>query len=68
MRERVEWLSHHPLVINVARIGQTFGQDPVALLREGGDPLLTDIRQAAVNVVNRDEEERNRKANRRQGR
>jgi hypothetical protein len=63
-RERVDWLSHHPLVINAARVGEVFGQDPIALLREEGDPLLTDIRLAALAVHNRDEEERGRRANR----
>lgn len=62
VRERVTWLSHHPMVINAARVGQTFGQDPIALLRDQGDPLLTEIRLAALDVVSRDEEERARKA------
>jgi hypothetical protein len=50
------------VVINAARVGQAFGQDPVALLRDEGDPLLTEIRLAALDVVGRDEEERARKA------
>jgi hypothetical protein len=62
MRERIDWLSRQSLVINAARIGQVFGQDPVALLRDEGDPLLTEIRLAALSVVNRDEAERARKS------
>lgn len=64
-RERVDWLSQHPAVINAARIGVAFGQDPVQLLRDRGDPLLTEIRLAALEVHNRDEAERSRKADRR---
>ena len=58
----MEWLSRHPMVINAARIGSVFGQDPVALLRDEGDPLLTEIRLAALAVVNRDEQAQTRKA------
>ena len=60
-RERVDWLSQHPAVINAARIGVVFGQDPVHLLRDEGDPLITEIRLAALEVHNRDEAERSRK-------
>lgn len=49
-------------MINVARIGHVFGQDPIALLRDQGDQLLTEIRLAALAVVNRDEEEKARKS------
>jgi len=53
------------MVINVARVGSVFGQDPVALLRDEGDLLLTEIRLAALAVVNRDEQAQTRKAGQR---
>ncbi len=58
----MEWLSHHPTIMNIARVAQAFGQDPVTLLRDGGDPFLTDVRIACLAVVSRDEEERARRS------
>jgi hypothetical protein len=39
----------------MARIAKTFGQDPVALLRDGGDDLIGLVRAAAYQVVQADE-------------
>lgn len=39
----------------VARIAKTFGQDPVALLRDEGDDLVGLVRAAAYQVVQGDE-------------
>lgn len=38
-----------------ARLGKVFGQDPVALLRDGGDSLVGLVRAAAYMVVQADE-------------
>lgn len=45
-----------------ARVGYTFGMDPVAVLRDEGDEFLTMIRVAALDVWINDERERNRQA------
>jgi hypothetical protein len=42
-------------VIAGARIAKTFGQDPVAMIRDGGDPLVSLVRAAAYQVVQADE-------------
>lgn len=42
-------------MIAAARIGKVFGQDPVALLRDGGDELVALVRAAAYRVVQADE-------------
>lgn len=39
----------------IARIAKTFGQDPVALLRDGGDDLVNLMRAAAYQVIQADE-------------
>lgn len=43
-----------------ARVGYTFGMDPVSVLRDEGDEFLTMIRVAALEVWISDERERNR--------
>jgi hypothetical protein len=60
--EIVEELSHHPLVVTAARVGRTFRQDPVMILRDGGDELLNLVRTAATLVVQRDDEKEAEKA------
>jgi hypothetical protein len=62
--DRVEWLSRHPTVQTAARVARTFRMDPVAVLDDGGDELLTHLRIAAMVIVGRDEEEAARKAKR----
>jgi hypothetical protein len=54
-REQIEWLARQPQIRAVARIAKTFGQDPVALLRDGGDDLATLVRAATYQVVQEDE-------------
>lgn len=51
-----------------ARYAHEFGQDVAAVLRDGGDEFVTMIRTAAMLVVRRDEEERERRAKSRKGR
>lgn len=58
----IEYLSHHPQVIQIARVARTFRLDPVALLRDDGDEFLTYVRLAAAQVVHRDEEAAAKKA------
>lgn len=52
--EKLKFLSHHPSVEAAARVGEIFGQDPVALLQDGGDDFLMLVRIAAAQVVERD--------------
>lgn len=47
-----------------ARVARTFRMDPVTVLDNGGDELLTHLRIAAMLVVGRDEEEAARRAKR----
>lgn len=42
-------------MIAAARIAKVFGQDPVAMVRDGGDPLVNLVRAAAYQVVAADE-------------
>lgn len=58
MEERIEWLSQHPLVQLAARVGERFAMDPIAVLRDRGDPLLNEVRAAALLVTARDEKRR----------
>lgn len=46
-----------------ARIGYTFGMDPVAVLRDEGDEVLTLIRIAALDVWAQDEKKRQESSN-----
>jgi hypothetical protein len=48
-------LSHHPTVVQIARIAHTFSQDPVALLCDDGDEFVTLLRIAATQVIERDD-------------
>lgn len=52
------------MLVTAARVANTFGMDPVAVLRDEGDELLLHMRIAAMVVVGRDEEEAARKAKR----
>jgi hypothetical protein len=61
MAERIDWLAEQPQVISAARVAYTFGLDPVTLLRDGGDTLLTLIRAAALRIVQADERRAARK-------
>lgn len=38
-----------------ARIAKAFGQDPVEMIRDSGDPLINLVRAAAYQVVQADE-------------
>jgi len=61
-------MSNHPQVVTAARYAHEFHQDVVDVLRDGGDEFLTMVRTAALRVVQRDEEERERRARSRSGR
>lgn len=58
----IDMLSHDPLVMLAARVGRIFRVDPILILDDGGDPLLNQVRVAAAQVVQRDEEEQAAKA------
>jgi hypothetical protein len=60
--DRLDWLTRNPLVINAARIAHTFGMDPVAVLRDEGDPLIMLVRTAAAHIIADDEERQARAA------
>jgi hypothetical protein len=45
-----------------ARIGYTFGMDPVAVLRDEGDDFLMMIRIAALDIWASDEQKRQEKS------
>lgn len=64
MNARIEFLSRLPALVTVARVARTFRMDPVAVLRDGGDPRLVHIRIAAMLAVARDEEEQAKRAKR----
>lgn len=54
----MEWLSRHPSVVSASRIAGAFSMDPIAVLRDRGDPLVELVREAAYQVWVRDEEAR----------
>jgi len=58
-KARVEWLSKQPLLINSARIAYTFHLDPVQVL-DDADSFHGQVRAAALEVFQRDEETRAR--------
>lgn len=49
--EVLDFLRNDQRLIQVARIAREFRQDPVALLRDGGDEFETLVRLAAAQVV-----------------
>jgi predicted signal transduction protein with EAL and GGDEF domain len=51
VREILDFLRHDQRIIQVARVARIFKQDPVALLRDGGDEFETLVRIAASEVV-----------------
>lgn len=57
IRDRIEWLSRNEQLKIAARVAHTFGMDPVAVLSDGGDERLVQLRIAAYVVIGRDEEE-----------
>jgi hypothetical protein len=63
---RIDWLAKHPQVVVAARIAKTFRQDPVVMLRDGGDFLVTLVRAAAYQVVQADEKAAEAEMKRRQ--
>ena len=66
--ESVAWLSNHPQVLAAARYAHEFHVDVVDVLRDSGDEFLMMVRGAALRVVQRDEEEKERQAKSRRGR
>lgn len=53
----MDWLTRHPQVEAAARIGYTFGLDPIAVLTDSDD-LKWMVRAAAFEVFTRDENAR----------
>lgn len=55
----MDWLARHPQIEAAARIGYTFGLDPVAVLTDS-DELKWMVRAAAFEIYVRDENARNK--------
>lgn len=42
-------------MVVAARLAKVFGQDPVEMIKDGGDPLVSLVRAAAYQVVQADD-------------